>query len=43
MAQTFIPADSLKLHRRPTEVPIEKKPEWLKVRASLGPNFLDLK
>ena len=43
MAQTFIPVDSLKLHRRPTEVPIEKKPEWLKVRATLGPNFLDLK
>lgn len=41
--QTFIPAESLKLHRRPTEVPIEKKPEWLKVRAVTGPNFLDLK
>jgi lipoyl synthase len=42
-AQVFIPADSLRLHRRPSEVPIEKKPDWLKVRAALGPNYTDLK
>lgn len=43
MSQTLIPVDSVRLHRRPTDIPIEKKPEWLKVRAALGPNFLDLK
>jgi lipoic acid synthetase len=34
--------ESVRLHRRPTEIPIEKKPEWLKVRATMGPNFRDL-
>jgi lipoic acid synthetase len=43
MAQTVIPVESLRRHRRPTEIPIEKKPEWLKVRATMGSNFLDLK
>ncbi len=43
MSQTLIPVESIRLHRRPTEVPIEKKPEWLKVRATMGPNFLELK
>ena len=43
MSQTLIPVESVRLRRRPTEIPIEKKPEWLKVRAVLGPNFLDLK
>jgi lipoic acid synthetase len=43
MAETFIPLDSVRLHRRPSQVPIEKKPDWLKVRATMGPNFLDLK
>lgn len=43
MAQTFIPAESVRLHRRPSEIPIEKKPDWLKVRATMGPNYLDLK
>jgi lipoic acid synthetase len=43
MAETFIPSEAIRLHRRPTEVPIEKKPAWLKVRATSGPNFLDLK
>jgi lipoic acid synthetase len=42
MAQTLIPVESLRLHRRPTEIPIEKKPDWLKVRATMGPNFLNL-
>lgn len=40
---TFVPVESLRLHRRPTEIPIEKKPEWLKVRATMGANYLDLK
>ena len=39
----FISADSLRLHKRASQVPIEKKPDWLKVRATLGPNFRDLK
>src|SRR5919106_4098899 len=39
----FISADSLRLHKRTSQVPIEKKPEWLKVRATLGPNYRDLK
>jgi lipoyl synthase len=39
----FISADSLRLHKRASQVPIEKKPEWLKVRATLGPNYRDLK
>jgi lipoic acid synthetase len=39
----LIPAESLRLHRRPSQVPIEKKPEWLRVRATLGPNFSDVK
>ncbi|MGH2368271.1 MAG: lipoyl synthase, partial [Chloroflexota bacterium] len=43
MVDTLIPASSIRLHRRPTEIPIEKKPDWLKVRAAMGPNFLDLK
>src|SRR5918911_515281 len=43
MTQTLIPVESVRLHRRPTEIPIEKKPEWLKVRATMGPNFLELK
>ncbi|HEU5317462.1 MAG TPA: lipoyl synthase [Chloroflexota bacterium] len=38
-----ISAESLKLHRRASQVPIEKKPDWLKVRATLGPNYRDLK
>ena len=42
-AQVFIPAAALRLHRRPSQVPIEKKPDWLKVRATLGPNYRDLK
>jgi lipoic acid synthetase len=37
----FISIDSLR--RRPSQVPIEKKPDWLKVRATLGPNYRDLK
>jgi len=41
--QTFIPAASLRLHARPGSVPIEKKPDWLKVRATQGPNYRDLK
>jgi hypothetical protein len=32
-APVFIPAESLCRHRRPTEVPIERKPPWLKVRS----------
>ena len=43
MADTFIPTESIRLHRRPSQVPIEKKPDWLKVRATLGPNYRDLK
>jgi lipoyl synthase len=43
MAETFIPTESIRLHRRPSQVPIEKKPDWLKVRATLGPNYRDLK
>jgi len=43
MVQSLIPVESLRLQRRPTEIPIEKKPDWLKVRATMGPNFLDLK
>jgi lipoic acid synthetase len=39
----FISADSLRLPKRASQVPIEKKPEWLKVRATLGPNYRDLK
>ena len=39
----FISADSLRLHKRASQVPIEKKPDWLKVRATLGPNYRDLK
>ncbi len=39
---SFIPVESLR-RRRASEVPIEKKPEWLKVRATIGPNFADLK
>jgi lipoic acid synthetase len=39
----LIQVQSLRQHRRPSEVPIEKKPDWLKVRATLGPNYLDLK
>ena len=39
----FISADSLRLHKRASQVPIEKKPEWLKVRATQGPNYRDLK
>ena len=42
-APAFIPVEALRLHRRPTEVPIEKKPDWLKVRARMGPNYLELK
>jgi len=42
-AQVFIPAGELTLDRRPTGVSIEKKPDWLKVRATLGPNYRDLK
>jgi lipoyl synthase len=38
---TFIPLESVR--RRASEVPIEKKPEWLKVRATTGPNYADLK
>src|SRR5215208_3282286 len=37
----FVPVESLRL--RPSQVPIEKKPDWLKVRATLGPNYRDLK
>ncbi len=37
----FVSVDSLR--RRPSQVPIEKKPDWLKVRATLGPNYRDLK
>ncbi|HEX2186531.1 MAG TPA: lipoyl synthase [Chloroflexota bacterium] len=43
VAPTIIPVDSIRLHRRPTQIPIEKKPDWLKVRATMGPNYLDLK
>jgi lipoic acid synthetase len=43
MADTFIPTESIRLHRRPSEIPFEKKPDWLKVKATLGPNFTDLK
>ena len=43
MAETFIPTESIRLHRRPSQIPIEKKPDWLKVRATLGPNYRDLK
>ena len=43
MAETFIPTESIRLHRRPSQVPIEKKPDWLKVRATLGPSYRDLK
>ena len=43
MAETFIPTESIRLHRRPSEIPFEKKPDWLKVKATLGPNFTDLK
>src|SRR5688500_5162698 len=39
----FISADSLRLHKRASQVPIEKKPDWLKVRATLGRNYRDLK
>ena len=39
----FISADSLRQHKRASQVPIEKKPDWLKVRATLGPNYRDLK
>ncbi|MGI8424277.1 MAG: lipoyl synthase [Chloroflexota bacterium] len=39
----FIAADSLRPRKRASHVPIEKKPEWLSVRATLGPNFTDLK
>ena len=37
MAETFIPTESIRLHRRPSEIPFEKKPDWLKVKATLGP------
>ena len=37
----FVSVDSLR--RRPSQIPIEKKPDWLKVRATLGPNYRDLK
>ncbi len=43
MSASFVPLESLRLHRRPTEIPIEQKPAWLKVRATMGPNFVDLK
>lgn len=46
MAQTIIPLESVRLKSRApgaTSVPIEKKPEWLKVKAVTGPNYRDLK
>lgn len=42
-APTFIPVDDLRRHRRPSQIPIEKKPDWLKVRATQGPNYRELK
>ena len=43
MAETFIPTSSIRLNRRPSQIPFEQKPDWLKVKATLGPNFTDLK
>jgi lipoic acid synthetase len=43
MVERLIPVESIRLHRRPSQVPIEKKPDWLKVRATLGPNYRELK
>ena len=42
MAETFIPTDR-SASTAPQPGPIEKKPDWLKVRATLGPNYRDLK
>jgi lipoic acid synthetase len=43
MAETFIPTESIRLNRRPSQIPFQQKPDWLKVKATLGPNFIDLK
>ena len=46
MSQTVIPLESVRLRQRApgaASVPIEKKPEWLKVKAVTGPNYRDMK
>jgi len=46
MSQTIIPVSSVRLRQRApgaASVPIESKPDWLKVRAVTGPNYQDLK
>ena len=46
MSQTIIPVSSVRLRQRSpgaASVPIESKPDWLKVKAVTGPNYQDLK
>ena len=46
MSQTIIPLSSVRLRQRApgaASVPIESKPDWLKVKAVTGPNYQDLK
>ena len=46
MSQAVIPVESVRLRQRApgaASVPIEKKPEWLKVKAVTGPNYRDMK
>ncbi|NDB74018.1 MAG: lipoyl synthase, partial [Proteobacteria bacterium] len=46
MSQTIIPVSSVRLRQRApgaASVPIESKPDWLKVKAVTGPNYQDLK
>ncbi len=46
MSQTIIPLSSVRLRQRApgaANVPIETKPDWLKVKAVTGPNYQDLK